>query len=173
MLAALLEPEQGARAWGEAALWALPCAGALLLFLRGARGRRLGWLLIAAGCAAVVLDKAVDLQTVLHQAGQGLVRHLDPEHRMRGPNAWMRWVLLGGGFALGAAVLVAAALRDRGLCAGRRLGLLGLVLVLGFLAVRLLPAVKVRVDGGTALLVEGLCWLLVLAGVLRGARRPG
>ena len=164
----LLGPEAGARLWGEALVWSLPAIGALARFVRAPRGGRLGWLVIAAACAVVVLDKAIDVQTVLHHAGQDLVRAVDPEHRMRGPNAWMRWLLLGGGFLLATGLMVWVAVRDRDLTGGKRLSLVGLVMVLGYLGARLLPAVKARVEGGAGLAVEAVCWVVIVAGIARG-----
>ncbi len=42
----------------EILLWTLPLVLALRLAVRAPRGARNGWLLLAAGCAVIVTDKA-------------------------------------------------------------------------------------------------------------------
>lgn len=157
--------------WVEIALWAVPAAGGLARFLRGERGRRLGWGIVSAACLLILADKVLDVQTLVHHMGQRLVHALDPVQRMRGEHLWMRWLLLGGGFLLGASGLVFVASRDRALRGGKRMSLLGLVLVLGYLGCRMLPQMKERLAGRPELVIEGVCWVLIVGGIVRGERR--
>jgi hypothetical protein len=168
---AVFNSEHGARLWVEVGFWAVPAAGALARFLRGEHGRRLCWLLVCAGCLVITLDKAFDIQVPVHHLGQRLVHDLDPVHRMRGEHLWMRWLLLGGGFLVGTGGLVFVASRDRALDGGKRMSLLGLVLVLGYLGCRMLPQVAQRIEGRTELVIEGVCWILTAAGIVLGDRR--
>lgn len=164
---ALLEQEVGGRYLTEIVLWSVPLLVACVRFARGESGRRLGWLVIAAGCAAIVADKAVDLQVVLHGAGQDFVQWVDPEHRMRGENAWMRYLFLGGGALLAAGLLFFVVRRDRHLSRGKCLSVLGLVGVTSFLALRLLPQVKDALEASSSWIEIGL-WCVVITGTGMG-----
>lgn len=157
----------------ELLLWTVPALAAGARFARGRRGVRGAWLVVAAACAAIVADKAFDVQTVAHRVGQDLVLAIDPEHRMRGPHAWMRQLLLGGLFVLGVALLWLLARSDRALRGGKVVSLLGLVLVMGYLGLRMLPPVRERISEPLAWAIEGACWLLVVVGLAVGGPTVG
>ncbi len=168
MLLLLPRPEHGSRLAISILLWVLPALGASLRYLRGERGARLGWLVVAAAIWLVVADKAWDLQTLLYRGAQEMVHRVDPQLRMRGPHAWMRWCLLGGGFLLSAALLWWGARADRQLTGGKRLSLLGLVAILAYLGARLLPRVKAHLDGGAEDWIELAIWVVIAVGIALG-----
>lgn len=171
MFAALPAQEQGGLLWFEIALWALPTLLACARGMSAGKGLRAGWFVIALACSVVVLDKAVDLQIALHQLGQELVVRIDPRHRLKGPHAWMRVVLLGGLFLVAAAGLLLAVRRDHDLHAGKRIALAGLVGVLGYVGARLVPAIGKRLGEPTTWVIEISLWLVILVGLTRRGRR--
>lgn len=163
------------RALVEAACWALPALAASAVFLRSPRGGRASWAVVAGACAAIVADKLVDLQIRLYRLGKELVAGADPELRLRGEHLWLRLLLLGGLFVAGAFALRFGARLDRRPGRGKRVALAGLVLVLAFLGARLVPALKPHFAPPRDVVLEGLTWLVVVAGVLVGwseAARP-
>lgn len=153
----------------EAVAWAVPALAGARLALRSARGGRATWVLVALACAGIVLDKLVDVQMVVYRAGKALVDAVDPGSRWRGDHLWMRVLVLGGLFAVGTAGLVGWARLDRARGPGKRLALLGITLVLAFLALRQFPALKPWVAPPRDLVFEGAAWALVLAGVAYGS----
>ena len=171
MLAALPAQEQGGLFWFEIVLWAVPTFLALARGVSAGKGVRAGWFVVALACAAVVVDKTVDLQIVLHHAGQDLVARIDPRHRMKGPHAWMRIALLGGLFLIGSAGLFFTVRRDHDLHAGKRIALGGLVGVMGYVGARLVPAVGRRLSESTAWVIEISLWLVILWGLSRRSRQ--
>ena len=153
------------------AAWILPLLGALALFRAGRPGQRLTWLVIACACGAVVLDKGCNLQEIVHQTGQDVVRVLDPEHRLRGPHLWWRYLLLGGLALAGVLGLVLLMRLDRSLDLPKALCALGLVTVIVYLGARLVPALHDRLQQPLGWVIEGGSLLLILGGELLGWRR--
>jgi hypothetical protein len=154
--------------WGEVVLWAVPGLGACARFATGTRGRRAAWVVVAGACLVIMADKGLDMQTVLYHRGQEWVQRLDPELRLRGPHAWMRWALLGALVTGGTLGLVLLVRRDQALAGGKLLALAGLVAVMGYLGARLVPGLRHHLDGAVGLSIEFACWLIIAVGIVRG-----
>lgn len=146
---------------------------AAFLFHRGRPGARAAWALVAAACALIAVDKAVDFQTHLHALGQQLVARIDPGTSMRGEHVWMRLVLLGGLVLGGCAVLVAWLRFDSERRRAKQISLAGLALILAYLGARLVPSLKEPLAPPRGWVVEGLAWALVVGGELAGIRAAG
>jgi hypothetical protein len=153
----------------EILLWTLPLVLALRLAVRAPRGARNGWLLLAAGCAVIVTDKAFNIQLPLYQACKDVVHALDPELRLRGEHLWIRFVLLGGLFAIGCTGIVFFLRWDRELTRAKGVALLGLAMVMAYLGLRLLPRIHASLTEPQRLAIEGTCLAVVLAGLWMGA----
>ena len=148
----------------EIAAWSLPALLAGLLFVRSAKGARATWLVVALMTTAFALDKAVDLHAVLRSAGQSVVMWLDPETRFRGKNVIFRILLLGGIFSVGVACLWCFLRADR-LTASKLTSVLGLVIVMAYLGLRLVPGVGQTLEAtGAGWAIELGAWALVVVG---------
>ena len=164
----------GAQLVFEVALWATPTALAVGAALRAPRGRRAAWWVVAAAGGMITADKAVDLQTVVMGVVHATARAIAPELRSGGSQQLLRVLFLGGAAALGMGILWYLARLGRPLDGPRYLSLVGLCVVLGLLAARLVPDGKVILDNHVlAWTIELLAWLLVTLGAVRGLRRPG
>ena len=152
----------------EVAAWSLPLVWAVTLAVKAPAGGRNAWLLLAAGCALIVLDKAFDMQLPLYQVGKDLVHALDPELRLRGDHLWIRYVLLGGLFVSGCTGVVFFLRWDRELSRAKCVALLGLSMVMGYLGLRLVPRITEQLTEPLRLSVEALCYGVMIAGLYMG-----
>jgi hypothetical protein len=166
----LAEHESGLLYTTEIALWSLPVLLAFALVARNPSGTRLAWVILGAACLCIVLDKAFDILTIVHQTGQQIVKAIDPETRMRGEHLIYRYFLLGGLFGGGSVGLVYCLRRDRDRSRGKVIALTGLLLVLAYIAVRLVPSLKEHLAPPTGWVVEGICYALILWGLIHGWR---
>ncbi|MCP3915675.1 MAG: hypothetical protein GY711_08980 [bacterium] len=154
----------------EIAAWALPAVLGALLFARSQEGARATWLVVALMTAAFALDKAVDLHSVLRSAGQAVVMWIDPETRFRGKNAIFRVLLLGGIFSGGVLALWCFLRADR-LTASKLTSVVGLVVVMAYLGLRLMPRASQTLEStGAGWAIEAGAWALVVAGELAAWR---
>lgn len=167
----LAHAETGAVFVLEVAAWSLPAALAAVLARRSPPGCRITWALLAAACAAIALDKAIDIHQWVHDAGQFLVRLVDKQYRFRGPTAGYRLLLLGGLFLVACTSLWLVIRRDRALGPAKLLGLSGIVMAMAYLAARLVPAMTGVFAGWRAWAVEGACYAMVLGGAVLGLRK--
>ena len=156
----------------EAALWSVPALVSIGAWLRGTRGLRFTWLIVAAACGVIVLDKLVDLHAYLHDAGSQIAWTLDPDNGLRGDMLVVRLALLGGLFVAAVVGLWMFVRLDRARTAPKWTALGGLVLIFGLLGARLVPALRDLLGGASGKLPEAVAWLLVVLGCLRGLARP-
>ena len=166
----LAEHESGWVYGLEIVFWMIPTLLALHLLRRSPKGTRMGWLIVGAACGAIVLDKAFDILSVVHQTGQSVVRMVDPDTRLRGENAIYRYLLLGALFGIGASGLVWSIRRDRDRGAGKVVAFVGLIGVLGYLAARLVPRFRDTLAPPSGWIVEGVCYATIVFGLLLGVR---
>jgi hypothetical protein len=153
----------------EVALWSLPTLLALALAMRTPVGARGAWWLVSAGCAMIVLDKCVDLQVPFYLAGKEMAHVLDPSLQMRGENLWMRYLLLGVLFLASCTAFFYGLRWDRELSSAKGVALLGLVMVMAYLGIRLLPAMAQYLTEPLRLTLEAICLCVVLAGLWMGS----
>ena len=151
----------------EVVLWAVPGALAWSAARRGAQARG-GWVLVAAACAFICTDKALDLHGAVLGVLRDATRAPAPELRAHGSAQGMRTLLLVlGGLGAGAGLWLLARRLGRGTGAVR-LSLAGLLVVVALLAARLTGPGKVLEQRPVlGLAVQLLGWSLVCAGPLR------
>ena len=166
---ALADSGRFTMAFGIAA-WAVPAVLALRAGLRSPRGARTVWWIVAAACTIITTDKAFDLQIHAHQLGQALVKAIAPGLTHDGGRPWARVALLGALFLIGCGALYGLVRSDRSIDGSKRLSLLGLVLVMAYLGARLVPRLRDWWTPALGMVVEGTCWLLVVAGPIRASR---
>lgn len=159
------------RFWGEIGAWALPALGALLLLRRSPRGARAAWGVVFVACSLIVIDKGVDLLSLVYDEGRRLVGKFDPGNKLRGETLWLRYVVLGGLFAVSCLGLALLVRTDRRIDAAKLLSLSGIVGILGWLAIRLVPSVKDDITVGVSVAVQGGCLAAILLGEAWGWRR--
>ena len=152
----------------EGVLWGLTTAAALWRTRRAAPGTRAGWLLIAAGLVLIVVDKAFDVHALAHACGTWVAAALDPEHHLRGPHAFYRYLALGTGFVAALAVVVVWLRRDARVGRGKWLCFAGLLLIGALLAARLAPGLEVFLPDWITKAIELAAWLCVGIGLWRG-----
>lgn len=158
----------------EAVLWALPGWLAARLALRLPAERRRTWMVVAAACAVVVLDKVLDLQMLAVRHGKSLVHAIDDLVGDRRHRTVVRIAVLSVLAAAGTGALWWGVRGDRHRDGPKRLALLGLLGVLLFLGARLVPGLKERARSAVlAESVELACCGLVWCGVLLGRARGG
>ena len=156
----------------EVLIWGVPLVLAIRLLRALPRDHRRTWLVVAAACAVIVLDKLVDLQMVAVTVGRGLVHRFAPELTSHGPDRWGRAALLATLLVLGCGALWALVRGDRHWSRPKATALLGLVGVMAFLGARLLPVFAGPLGGnGVGWAVELICCALVWTGIL-AARTP-
>jgi hypothetical protein len=168
----LAEHESGLVYATEIALWTTPTLLAFTLACRFPKGTRIAWVILGTACLAIVLDKALDLLSVAHKTGQQLVKAVDPETRMRDGNLVYRFLLLGGLFVASSLGLVFCLRRDRDRSRGKVLAFVGLLLVLAYIAARMIPGLKERLLPPTGWIVEAVSYALILLGLIYGWRHP-
>ena len=156
----------------EVLLWGLPGLAALTLGLRHPVDRRAAWLVAALACAVIALDKGVDLVTPVTNLGRDWVAELSAELRSGGSNQLGRAALLAVLFLGGCLALYLLTRLDRAIDGPKRLTLIGLVGVMGYMGGRLLPVL--RESFGNPVVTWGVeltCWAAVVGGELWGRRR--
>lgn len=156
----------------QVCLWAVPALLAIRAGLRAPRGERSVWWIIASGSFVITTDKAIDLHGIVFGLGKGLIHTYAPGMRANGGRPLARLSLLGGLFAAGCGALYLLVRSDRAIGGPKRVSLLGLVLVMGYLGARLSPGLRDLITPSVGLVIEAVCWLLVVAGVAMGLRRP-
>ncbi len=150
--------------WLALVMWVLPLGLAIRLACREVKGRRRTWWVMALCCAVIVLDKAVDLQQPVYELCQQLVAAWDPDERLWGAHLIWRYLLLGGLFLAGALGLWWLVRGDQGLHLGKSLALFGMLLIMLYMGLRLVPAVGERITASLDKVVQVGCWFLVLLG---------
>ena len=158
-----------APAWLEVSAWSVPALAGLVLFARGRRHERSTWAVVGAACLVIAADKGLDLQIRVYRAGQAIVGWLDPATRLRGRNLPWRLALLGGLFAAGTVALVLLLRGDRRIGAAKKLSLAGLLGVMAYLGLRLLPGGHRVFAPPIGWGVEAALWLAVVGGLILGA----
>lgn len=163
----LLAASTGALQVLEVVLWAAPGALAWGAARRDAGARR-AWLLVAAACAFICADKALDLHGAVLSLLRDAARAAAPELRAHGSAQGMRTLLLVlAGLVAGAGLWLLARRLGRGTGA-LRLSLAGLTVVVALLAARLTgPGRILEEQPYLGLAVQLLGWGLVCAGPLR------
>ncbi len=152
-------------------VWALPFALALWLAWRSRASERTTWCVVAVCLFGALLDKSLDLQSWAHSALQGLTHKLDPQWHFRGPNQWIRIVLLGAAFTGFLGVVLWILRRDQRMSPAKICALSGLVVLAAFLCTRHLPDLKPVYKAGLDGWLEAGAFMLVLGGLCWGAMR--
>ncbi len=149
-------------------VWAVLGIVSLRLVWRLPASRRGAWYVVLIYCAAVAIDKVVDLQMVFLLAVRWGVDMLDPWLGLRQHRLVVKvlLLLLMASVAVGGTVTLVR--RDRDLDRGKKLAISGLILVLLLVAGRLVP-------GLATVFSEAVCWgfeaaacLLIAAGLRLG-----
>lgn len=166
----LAEHESGLLYAVEILLWSVPTLLACALVQRYPAGTRIAWAILGAACLCIVLDKAFDILSVVHKTGQKIVDVVDPDTRMRGEHLIYRYLLLGGLLGGGSVGLVYCLRRDGDRSRGKVIALTGLVLVLVYIAARLVPGLKDHLAPPTGWAIEGACYAIILWGLVIGWR---
>lgn len=152
----------------EGVLWGLTAAGALWRTRRAEPSTRAGWRLITAGLVLIVVDKAFDVHALAHAVGTWIAATLDPEHHLRGPNAFYRHLALGAGLVAALVVVVVWVRRDQRIGRGKWLCFAGLSLIGALLAARLAPGLEAFLPDWVTKAIEFAAWLCVAIGLWRG-----
>lgn len=156
----------------EVLLWGVPAVLAMRLVRTLPPDHRRSWIVIAAACAVIVLDKVVDLQMAMMTAGRALVRRLAPGMRRGGSDHLGRAALLAALLVVACVALWALVRADRHFGPAKATALAGLVGVMGFLGARLVPSLAGPLGtGGLGWVVELVCCALVWTGILAARAR--
>lgn len=159
--------------WIEAMLWAATAAVATWRALRSPERARRGWWLVAALLALFAFDKLADVYSLLHTAGRFFATLVDPEYQLRGPHSHYRLLLLAGALVAGGLGMWLWMRSEDRPGWGKKLCLLGILLVATIVAVRVAPTLQEIVSHVATKVLEAIAWLLVCVGLAIGnARRP-
>lgn len=156
----------------EAALWSIALLFAAYRAARTPSGMRRGWWLVLVATFAFAADKLFDLHGVFHELARTLAHALDPEHQLRGPNAIYRNVALSVGFLVAAALLYLWLRREHRPGKGMLICLLSILLVGGIVTSRAMPGLQSESVELLLKIVEGVAWLLMIAGIAIGNPKP-
>ena len=148
-------------------VWSLLALFALWLVLRLPRGVRGTWLVVAAYCSVVAIDKSIDLQSTFYRLVQWGIDLLDPSLGLRRHRTVLRIALLVPLTALAVGGTLWLVRRDRRLDRARLMAITGLVLVLLLVGLRLLPGLE-AIDETTGWIVEGIACACVGCGLRMG-----
>ncbi|HIF39995.1 MAG TPA: hypothetical protein EYQ74_02705 [Planctomycetes bacterium] len=165
--------------WRGLCIWAVPAFLLVPLWVGSPRGERTTWTVAALLLGLIWLDKILDLQSMVHHAGQELIGALDSQWRMRGPHLWMRWVLLGSTFLAAVAGITVLVRCEQHVSPAKILTLTGFLGIAGFVTMRHLPAIHTALASGLDRWLEWGCLGLVLSGLtwglvgIRGHTRAG
>lgn len=165
------ESESALQYWAELIPWIVPTILGAVLTRRSPRGERLTWGMVTAVCAVILVDKAVDLVTPLTEFGRWVVQLADPETRFRTQNLYMRVLLLGSLFLSGCLGLCVLLRMDRSVHTPKWISLSGIVLLMAYMAARLVPAIGQHIDDAREWIVQGTAWAIVIIGILLGFRK--
>lgn len=148
--------------------WAVLGIMSLRLVWRLPASRRGAWYVVSIYCAAVAVDKIVDLQMEFLLTVRWGMDVLDPwlglrQHR---PIVKVLLLLLMASVAVGGTVTLVR--RDRDLDRGKKLAISGLILVLLFVAGRLLPGLATVFSEAVCWGLEAVACLLIATGLRIG-----
>ena len=132
-------------------VWAVLALLSLRLVWRLPASARGAWYVVAIYCTVVAIDKFVDLQTAFYATVRWGIEVLDPWLGLRQHRPLVRVTLLVPMTLVAVGGTVILVRRDRSFDRGKKLAIGGLVLVLLFVAGRLMP-------GTRGILNEALCW---------------
>jgi len=165
-------PSTGATLALEVAAWCVPPGLALLAALRERGNARVWWLVTVVGFLAV-LDKGLDLQTLLMPTLRQGLEAIAPELRSRGDAGGLRSLLLAV-FGVTVALLGVRWVRRAGALGAREWSaLIGLGALLFLLAGRLTPIGKqLSKVSGVEWVVQAVAWCLLSGAALRALREP-
>lgn len=142
------------------------------------RGLRTSWVVVSGFSILVVLDKAFDLQMLALEVAL-MVRDAlsaDPAVQeqlsfdLREHAKAVKAVVLVAATALGLGTALWLARRDRGMDRNRVIALLGVLGVIGYVGLRMVPGVASRLGEVAGWAIEFACWLCVTTGLARGLR---
>jgi hypothetical protein len=150
--------------------WCALALAALVVLWRTPRARRGAWYVVAGYCVVVATDKAIDVQMVVFQLVQWLAQQLDALAGTRVPRTAVRFgavAVLGG---VAAVVTVWWVRRDPQLTRDKRLALLGLGVVMAYVAARMVPGLAILQHEAVGWLVEAVAIACLACGLWRGHR---
>jgi hypothetical protein len=155
--------------WLNLGLWVIPFLLAVRLSLRAPPGRRAAWFVVAICCGGICADKVVDLQMILFSDGKSVFKALAEAHPVLQENKrWIKMGLLGFLFLAGVGGTLFLIRRDEDLSPPKWMGLGGLILVMAFVAARLMPGLRGHVASWIGMVSEGVALVLVTIGLLLG-----
>jgi len=149
--------------------WAILAVLSWLLVRRLPRHERGAWLVVAAYCSVIAIDKAVDLQIAFYSFVQWSVDVLDPWFGLRQHRGVVKVLLLVPMLIVTVGGTIWIVRQDRRLDRSRVFAIAGLVLVVLLVGVRALPGFGF-LDEEVGWGLEAVsCWLIA-AGLLLGFR---
>ena len=149
-------------------VWAVLACLSLRLVWRLPASVRGAWYVVAIYCTVVAVDKFVDLQTAFYQTVRWSTEVLDPWLGLRQHRLFVRVLLLVPATIVAVGGTVALVRRDRNIDRAKKLAIGGLVLVLVFVAGRLLPGLRWLFSEAVCWGLEAVACLLIAAGLRLG-----
>jgi len=140
------------------------------------RGLRASWVLVSGFSILVVLDKAFDLQMLALEVALAVRDELgadaavQEQFDLREHGKLIKAAVLVAATGLGLGVALWLARRDRGMDRNRVVALLGVLGVIGYVGLRMVPGVSSRLSDPAGWAIEFACWLCVTIGLVRGLR---
>ena len=126
---------------------------------------------MALYCLVISFEKAVDLQTVFYESGRWALHRLDSLLALEGGRNPIRTGLCGLCFLLGLVVTIFLVWKDKHLSLAKVIALGGLVLIMAYVPLRLLPPLRHLQDPPVSWIIEGSCAGLVWLGFWLGWRK--
>jgi len=155
--------------WLNLGLWVVPFLLAVRLSLSAPPGRRAAWFVVALYCGGICADKVVDLQMILFSDGKSVFKALaDAFPVLQENKRGIKLGLLGFLLLAGVGGTLFLIRKDEGLSPPKWMSLCGLILVMAFVAARLMPGLRGDVASWIGMVVEGAALLLVTIGLLLG-----
>jgi len=140
------------------------------------RGQRASWVVVSGFSILVVLDKAFDLQMLALEVALAVRDQLgadaavQEQFDLREHAKLVKAAVLVAATALGLGVALWLARRDRGMDRNRVIALFGVLGVIGYVGLRMVPGVASRLSDVAGWGIEFACWLCVTLGLARGLR---
>src|SRR5690606_16768004 len=149
--------------------WSILALLSWLLVRRLPRAERGAWLVVAAYCSIIAIDKAIDLQLAFYNFAQWCVDALDPWFGLRQHRGIVKFALMIPMLIITVGGTIWVARQDRRLDLSRALAIAGLVLVLLLVGMRILPGFGF-LDEAVGWGFEAVSCALIAAGLVLGWR---
>ena len=154
--------------WINLLLWLIPGLFALWLARRFPCGKRGVWWVVAVYCLVISLDKVIDLQTVMYVSVRCLMLWLRSHLPIAGYWSGIRIGLCVLYLLAGLSVTGYLIRSDTAITRTKIVSLLGLVVILCYVALRLIPPVGAVLEPPVGWFVEGAGFTLVDLGLIQG-----